>query len=340
MYILIYFDSRNIKDKNDVVKIIKIFIIYAIISTMHSFIQVYLPSNIFTIKQYGHMGYGFQGNPNFFGTYTMLFTLLSLFMMLFIIDNNFFKVSTIILFMGLVMAESSGPFFTFVLLFIGLIIYILIKRKDLIKKVMIWLIIFVSLFCIVNYSLIYINKNIYGVKVEDHYTISDDIKSVVDVLKNRFSKNNIEPDELYYQTDRIFSSRLSVSDVVIDYIKKDNHIWFGSGIDALYIYNLASMEDGNYYYWTVDKAHNIYLNMIAETGIFSFIVYLSWMIIVIVYGIKSKNKYVYLLLFGLIGYNIQGIFNINVIYVMPYYYILTGMMIGLIEGDRHESRKY
>ena len=261
-------------------------------------------------------------------------------MMLFISDSKFYKVSTIILFMGLVMACSSGPFFTFVLMLIGLIIYVLIKRKDLIKKLMIWLVIFISLFGAVNYSLIYVNKNMYGVEVGEHYTISGDIKSIIDVIKGYFNNSDMKTEDLYYQTDLLVSSRLSVGDEIVNYIKRDNHIWFGSGIDGLYIYHLASIEDGKFNYWAVDKAHNIYLNMLAETGIFSFIVYVSWMVTVLVYGIKSKNKYVYLLLFGLIGYNIQGIFNINVIYVMPYYYILAGMMMGFIEGDRYEARKH
>lgn len=341
MYYLIYVDSKNITDKNDVMKIIKIFIIYAIISTLYSFIQVYLPVNMFSAKYFGHMGYGFQANPNFFGTYTLLFTSLSLFISLFISDSKFYKVSTIIIFTGLVMAESSGPFFTFLLLFIGVIIYVLIKRKDLIKKVIIWLLLFIGLYVIINYSLIYVNQKIYNLNIDEHYTISGDIRSIIDIKKNN-TQNVVQTEhsELYDSFNNISSSRFMVSDDVIDYIKRDNHIWLGSGIDNLNIYHLGSITDGKFNFWIIDKAHNIYLNMIAETGIFGFVIYISWMIVIVVKGIKSKNKYVYLLLFGLIGYNIQGIFNINVIYVMPYYYILTGMMMGLIEGDRHETRKH
>ena len=340
IYYLIYVDSKNIRDKNDVMKIINIFLIYALLSTIYALVQVYLPSNIFSAKYFGHMGYGFQGNPNFFGTYTLLFSLISLFITLFISNNKLYKMSTIAIYIGLVLAQSSGPFFTFIFMLFILIIYILIKRRDLIKKIIVWLVIFISLFGIVNYSLIYVNKNIYGVEVGEHYTISGDIKSIVDTLYNYFNKNNISSDELHYETDVITSSRLTATDEVIKYIKRDNHIWLGSGIDNLNIYTLRETDNDNMVFLIFDKAHNIYLNIVAETGIFSFIAYISWMIIVLVYGIKSKNKYVYLLLFGLIGYNIQGIFNINVIYVMPYYYILTGMMMGLIEGDRHESRKH
>ncbi len=350
MYYLIYISSKSINNKEDVMKIIKIFIIYAIISTVYSIIQVYLPMNMFSYKYYGHMGYGFQGNPNFFGTYMLLFLSLSLFISLFISDSKFYKISNVILFIGLLLSQSSGPFYIFVLLFIFIIIYILIKRKDLIKKVIILLIIFISMYGMVNYSVIYVNKNIYGLEVEEHYTLSGDINIIINYIKDKFHKenyvdiqeevSNVSDTTSVTVNNELGSSRFIVAKEVIKYILRDNHIWLGSGIDNLNVYYLSAMDDDEIGYWVIDKAHNIYLNIVAETGIFSFIVYISWMIVVLVKGIKSKNKYVYLLLFGLIGYNIQGIFNINVIYVMPYYYILTGMMMGLIEGDRHESRKH
>ena len=46
----------------------------------------------------------------------------------------------------------------------------------------------------------------------------------------------------------------------------------------------------------------------------------------------------YLLLFGLISYNIQGLLNIDVFTVFPYYIIIVGMLIGI--GDKIESKKH
>ena len=106
----------------------------------------------------------------------------------------------------------------------------------------------------------------------------------------------------------------------------------------MHIYHIGTNQYGHTGMAEYDKAHNIYLNIIAETGIFSFIVYLAW---IIYYHIKTKkcqNKIMYLLLFGLISYNIQGILNIDVFVVMPYYLIIAGMLIGI--GDKLETRKH
>src|SRR5574344_833467 len=323
MYYLIYFNSKNIVNKKDIIKIFNAMFMFGIIQTLYGLMEAYLPDTIFTTKHYVHMAYGFCGNPNFFSTLCMTLSLLGLMLSLFDKDHTKYHIiSTIIIYIGLVAAESSGPFLTFVLMLFILLIYIEIKRKDLLKKIIVWLAVFVSLYAVTNYSLIYINKDIYHLKVEENYTISGDINSTI-------------------TSEFIGSGRLSVWNEVISYIKRDNNIWLGSGPDGLSIYFLAGISDDGLVFFNIDKAHNTYLNVLATTGIFSFIIYMVLIIYMHKETIKSKNKLSHLLLFVFIGYNIQALYNINVIYVSPYLYVILGIMMGYIElGEKYDSKEH
>lgn len=354
MYYFIYIDSKNITDKKDIMKMFNIFFMFGIIQTIFGLMQAYLPDIMFTTKHYDHMAYGFCGNPNFFGTYMLMLTLLSLLLSLFDKDHTKYHIiSTIILFIGLVAAESTGPFLSFIFMLLILLIYIIFKRKDLVNKIIIWIAIFVSLYTVVNYSIIYVNRHIYNLEVSENYTISGDINSIVqDIVNKAAAKFGISDSkgtvititDTDIASEDIGSGRLSVWSEVTKYIKKDNHIWLGSGPDGLSIYYLAGIDDnGSIVFFNIDKAHNTYLNVLATTGIFSFIIYLLLIVGMHKDVLKSKNKLAYLLLFVFIGYNIQAFYNINVIYVSPYLYVMLGMMMGCAQkslGEKNETRKY
>lgn|SRR5574344_864574 len=351
MYYLIYFNSKNIVNKKDIIKIFNAMFMFGIIQTLYGLMEAYLPDTIFTTKHYVHMAYGFCGNPNFFSTLCMTLSLLGLMLSLFDKDHTKYHIiSTIIIYIGLVAAESSGPFLTFVLMLFILLIYIEIKRKDLLKKIIVWLAVFVSLYAVTNYSLIYINKDIYHLKVEENYTISGDINSIVQNIFNKatslFNINNSSGETITIKdstitSEFIGSGRLSVWNEVISYIKRDNNIWLGSGPDGLSIYFLAGISDDGLVFFNIDKAHNTYLNVLATTGIFSFIIYMVLIIYMHKETIKSKNKLSHLLLFVFIGYNIQALYNINVIYVSPYLYVILGIMMGYIElGEKYDSKEH
>lgn len=340
-YYLIYVNSRNINKSEDVIKVIKIFFVYVIIGTIYAFIDAYLPETFITTKAYAHMGYGLSANPNFFGTYTMMFSIIGLTICLFKENSNFFIACTIISYIGLLLGESTGPFASFVFVLIYLLFYTFIKRKDLINKMIIWLSIFVSLYAIINYSSVYVNRNIYHLDVDERSTIQGNVGSVfVLISKNLF---NLESTKINNkkELDFIISNRFEVWESVWKRTLDDHNLLLGCGIDNLSIYRVMGVDENkSLAFYKIDKAHNVYLNIIAETGIISLIIYLVWIVYIHIKAIKSKNKLVHLLLIAFIGYNIQAIFNINVIYVMPYYYIFSGIIIGLSEGDKNETGEY
>lgn len=348
-YFLLYLNARNIKNEEDGNKLLNIFFIHGMISTVFAFLESYLPCFMLTSKAYTHMGYGLQENPNFYASYMLMITLFGIYKCLFKEHNKFHIISTIIIYSGLILSHSTGPFMVFCLYLLLIIIYVLIKRKDLFNKIVIWMAIFVSLYGVLAYTSTYINKDAYHLYVEDRRTLQGDIGSMAWIMYQKafdaeemysIEDKNGNVDESNPTVDNVTSNRFEIWKDTYNKAIKD-HLWFGVGIDSMEFYKVSKFtKESGFKMYAVDKAHNIYINMVAETGIFSLIVYLLWMFIYHKKVFKSKNSLAYLLLFGIIGYNIQGIFNINVIYVMPYYYILVGMMIGLTEGDKIETRKH
>ena len=348
MYYFIYINSKNINNKEDIFKVLNVMFIIGIINTIFALLQTYLPYNNILNKYYINMGYGLMGNPNFLATYALLLLSLSIYISLFIKTNKFYKIVTFIMFICLVLASSTGPFLSFILILIILFIYILVKRKDKIKNILFYICMFIIIFISIECSSIYVNKNIFNYSINKTSTISGDISNLVKVVTNKFTSQDIVSDdaliEKNYQDDKmteinaISSGRLLVYKVVLRYIDYGNYIWLGTGPDNMHIYHIEVNQYNHTGMNEYDKAHNVYLNILAETGIFSLIVYIAWIIYYHIKTKRCKNEIMYLLLFGLISYNIQGLLNIDVFVVMPYYFIIAGMLIGI--GDKLETRKH
>lgn len=112
--------------------------------------------------------------------------------------------------------------------------------------------------------------------------------------------------------------------------------WIGYGPDNLGLVYEKSKNETK----IADKAHNIYLHIMSSSGIFALIGYLGFIIINIIKSLKSNNNFVIILCFSIIAYSIQGIFNINVNEVTPYFYIILGFMVSLnkqkLEGQDNQ----
>ena len=348
LYYFLYINSKNINDKTSLFKILDIMLIIGMVNTLFALLQVYMPYNTFINKLHYYMGYGLVGHPNFLGTLSTLLTSLSLYISLFISDRKFYKFTTIIMFICLILASSTGPFLSFGLAGLILFIYIILKRRDLLKRIFMYILVFGITFIAIEVSSTSISK-IYkpNLKVDN---IGMDILRIlkianneeVEVEKSLLLELEIEGEKtkLISSINGVSSGRLYIYKSVIHYIDYGNYLWLGTGPDNMHIYaiNYINRFTNQVVMTDFDKAHNVYLNVLAETGIFSLIVYLAWIICYHVKTKKCKNELMYLLLFGLISYNIQGLFNIDVFMVMPYYFIIAGMLMGI--GDKLETRKH
>ena len=348
LYYLLYVNSKNINDKTSLFKVLDIMLIIGMVNTLFALLQVYMPYNPIMNKLQHYMAYGLVGHPNFLGTLSTILLSLSFYTSLFISDRKFYKFTTIIMFICLILASSTGPFLSFGLAAFILFIYIIIKRRDLLKKMLMYILVLGVIFIAIEVSSTRVS-NIYkpNLKVDN---IGLDILRIlkiinnedVDIEKSLLIELEIEDEKTKFisSINGVSSGRLYIYKSVINYIDNGNYLWLGTGPDNMHIYTINYIQ--RYTYKVVmteyDKAHNVYLNMVAETGIFSLIVYVAWIVTYHVKTKKHKNELMYLLLFGLISYNIQGLFNIDVFLVMPYYFIVAGMLMGI--GDKLETRKH
>ena len=123
------------------------------------------------------------------------------------------------------------------------------------------------------------------------------------------------------------------------------YFWFGCGIEQLGIIPKESLGIGDVV--AFDKAHNEYLNLWVTEGIFAILLYLAFLFALFLPGVKkfikeqkesSERKAREVLskiaLFAFFGYIAQAFFNISVIQVAPYFWMICGFLFGEETGQK------
>lgn len=112
-YYMLFLNSKSL-DKKEVSTVIKVLFGVGIVQFIYSLLQVFarFPGILTFFPNY--MAMGFVGNPNFLGSYTIMLLGLSL-MLYFIKEENKYFWLSLIFFVNLILAQSTGPFFAFVI---------------------------------------------------------------------------------------------------------------------------------------------------------------------------------------------------------------------------------
>ena len=326
-YYLLFLNSKSL-DKKQISTIVKVLLGTGIVQFVYCLLQVFLrfPGlELFSLNDVNYMAMGFVGNPNFLGSYCIM--LLGLALMLYFIksERKYFWLS-IIFFVNLILSQSTGPFFSFIILFIFMIVFM--KFKDIIvwKKVGIVFVSFMLAFIVVSNGVELYCKKVFNDKIVSSYTIKGDILNTLNLFGA--SKGN---DDENMTIEDYGSGRITIWKNALKIVPK--YFWLGSGIDTFgYVY--PDNNKGLYY----DKAHNEYLQILVTEGIFSLILYLSLLLTLFVDGIKSNNKLVWILMMAFVGYALQAFLNIRVNTVAPTFYIIIGMMAGLISQEKVKAK--
>ena len=322
-YYLLFLNSKSL-DEKQINIVIKVFFRVGIIQFVYCLLQVFFrfPGlQLFSLNGVNYMAMGFQGNPNFLGSYCIM--LLGLALMLYLVkgERKYFVLS-IIFFINLILAQSTGPFFAFIILFIFMIVFMKIKGIIDWKKIGIVCAGFILTFIIVSNGVELYCKKVFNDKIVSSYTIKGDILNTLNLFG--VSKGNNEEN---ITIEDYGSGRITIWKNALKAVPK--YFWLGSGIDTFgYVY--SQNNKGLYY----DKAHNEYLQILITEGIFSLILYLSLLLTLFVDGIKSNNKLVWILMMAFVGYALQAFLNIRVNTVAPTFYIIIGMMAGLISQEK------
>lgn len=326
-YYLLFLNSKSL-DEKQINIVIKVFFRVGIIQFVYCLLQVFFrfPGlQLFSLNGVNYMAMGFQGNPNFLGSYCIM--LLGLALMLYLVkgERKYFVLS-IIFFINLILAQSTGPFFAFIILFIFMIVFMKIKGIIDWKKIGIVCAGFILTFIIVSNGVELYCKKVFNDKIVSSYTIKGDILNTLNLFG--VSKGNNEEN---ITIEDYGSGRITIWKNALKAVPK--YFWLGSGIDTFgYVY--SQNNKGLYY----DKAHNEYLQILVTEGIFTLNSYLSLLLLLFIDGVKSNNKLIWVLMMAFIGYALQAFLNISVNTVAPTFYIIMGMMAGLISQEKVKGK--
>ena len=128
------------------------------------------------------------------------------------------------------------------------------------------------------------------------------------------------------------SHRIMIWENVIREMPK--HLWFGTGPDSMGLWELKGftkyVEDLGYYIEQgIDIAHNEYLNVAAQQGVFSFISYISLIgFAIFTFFRKSEKKIKILFLAPIIAYLIQAFFGFSMCIVSPFFWTFLGILLN------------
>lgn len=121
-------------------------------------------------------------------------------------------------------------------------------------------------------------------------------------------------------------------------------LWFGGGPDTLSLRSDASFERydetlGMTIRSIVDNAHNEYLNILVDRGIFALASYLIFLGICAYHWVKDAPKNAVVAVTGgaVLCYSIQAFFGISSPISAPYFWLALGLLMGQLEQKTQRS---
>ena len=297
-YYFLILNAKSLKEEKYKKNIIKLFIAMGIFQSIYALLQSYTELSFIRRHSISYMGMGLCSNPNFFGSYMVMQVLLIGYMYLYEPKKRYLIIY-VLFGITLYIAESTG---TVLSVLVAIIFSIFIMPKK-IKSIIKLLIILILSFVLANLSLKYVQNNNFEQELLENYDITSEISTITEKSK-----------------EEIGNGRLILWQNSLPLVKE---YWLtGCGLD--------NFKDVYPYHGkvTYDKAHNVYLQIAITNGVPAIITFLTLLFIAFIKGIKHKNSFLTPLYMAFIGYSIQAFFNISVIDVAPYYYIILGLIFS------------
>lgn len=316
-YYLLFLNVKNIRNENYKKNIIKVLIITSIVTFIYSVLQVYTTSPLIMHFTNPYMAIGTNGNPNFYGSYMVMLTLIPVVLYLIKGERKYFILS-IVFFMGLCLANSSGPFLGFLLAYIFFFLVFFKKIKK--KKFILLTIILTLMFFTVDKTVVFVHEYKFNNAISADYNIKKDMSKSLKIIKNTLKTGQSLKDQ------NLGSGRLHIWTNTIPAVKK--YFLFGCGIDN---FALVYPQSGHLIF---DKAHNVYLQMLVTNGIYALIVYCIICLNIFLRGFTFKKPIQIALFIAFVGYSIQAFANISVIDVAPIFYIILGLLYTYIPNKK------
>lgn len=301
--------------------IISVILIIGFINVGYGLLQTKLISLSIPIKDSWKYARGFQGNSMYFASLISICFFFVIAMFVFSKKKIDWKISILLIFFtfGNAISGSMALFCTTIFLFILLIGYeIYLLRKKLFSKVR-FIKIFICIFLFAIISVFYYYQNL---------DYQRDVKTL--------SKEVTNIQETKEQNNQFGTGRIYIWKQVLN--KTKNHLLFGVGIDnVFYSFNPKLIDPVSGY--AVDKAHNDYLQKLLCEGVFSFICYIIFLILIVLDNFRTENHLRRVIFLGFFAYITQIFFSISVIRVSPIYWILVGLLMSDEIRSKNKKRK-
>lgn len=241
---------------------------------------------------YSTTPYSTIGNSNWLGTY-LVFILPASILLFLQTNRSLFLVSSVLIYSGLLVCVTRGTWLAFIVAFAIITYYTFVSGEKAKKKRFAFLTITMILT-----TLILLPTN-NAIILKRFLSIPDQMVSAVQLEKSAGS------DRMYIWKE------------TIEVIKEN---WaFGIGPDHLYI----TMPSGS----IMNKAHNIYLEIAATTGIFALVSYLIFLSFFLRLR-YCRGELGFLFFIMIFTYLLQGLFNNDVIMVIPLFWIVLGLSLA------------
>lgn len=318
-YYGLFLSASCVKSEDEIEKILNVILIIVLIQCIYGLGQkynfAYFINNLSVQRPYG-----FCENPNMFGTLLVIGS--GIIIPKFVFERNIrnsilYLICILVMFLLSVYCATRSAwlgiiFIYFLLTIIEKVRFIIFKRELVLFLHSISKIIIAFALCMLIYNCVdRVEKNYY---------------------QKRFDKV-IQDVNIYKQTgeisDNAGSNRVKIWKYSYSQLLKKYWI-FGCGIDCLKEKFKAIMplkSNSRTYY----KAHNEVLQIALTQGVFAASTFVLLLFVIIYRGfyniIKTKVNYIYVTLFiSFLAYLIQAFFNISVIEVAPYFWIICGFL--------------
>lgn len=236
-------------------------------------------------------GYGTIGNPNFFGTYTV-FILPAAVLFYLWYKKLFWLICSAAIYAGLLVCMTRGVWLAAIFPFLILVAYIF-KEPDKRKPFM-------------HLAIVFTIVTIIIMVANDGYFI------------NRFLSIQTQVEYAANLDEKAGSFRFFIWQETVKLLPQ---YWaFGMGSDNLMLAEIRT-PGGT----LADKVHNIYLEIAITMGVFALIAYVAFLVLFLK---KWRNSFGLLSFTMIITYLIQGFFNIDVVMVMPLFWIILGLTLA------------
>ncbi|MGG1676767.1 O-antigen ligase family protein [Neobacillus sp. NRS-1170] len=310
----------------------KVIIISSFFASFYSVIQYYhlsiLPQDSVNKLLFGQRTYSFFDNPDYFGSYLVLVIPLTITNYFLSQERKWRVLYFFILcfqFLSLIESQTRSAWLGIVISLTIILVWVVLNRREIWRKLV---------FIIISACFIFTISDLASHQgyFSRALTITNDIHKII-INKDASSAG---------------SSRLDIWQISLPLIS--NHLWLGNGPntfeDVFYSQDSKIIKNylgsGNEIY----DENNDYLQIAFTMGVPALLNYLLILSIIVIKGIRQVKQldidqklFSIGMLAAIVGYLVQGFFNISVISVAPYFWLILGFFVN---KDRFQglNRRY